>query len=1544
MTPGGADRGGADPEGRDAPRAASPLLRWARALGGGTAAILGLLLLAAAGGVLLVTQMSAGRSMAASFLEDIVSGGVNGRVEVGSVTGGNLLNRLVLEEFRISGPEGEPFLLLEGVRVEYNPLDLVRGRYHLRRMTARRMEVRIRQDRDGAWVHERIFEDGRGGPDTGEDEGDGEDGLRLWATDLRVEAGLVEVRTPWEEDGAATGEDAPAGGSVADPVWNLEVGEEGSERVVVLEELRGRLPFLRLADPAEPLRIDVQDLRGRLRAVQQPLSVERLDASAVFGDTVRVELDEMRTAASRLSGDGWVAPGEDFTRFRFDLGAAPLAFRELRWLPVPVPDQGEATGALVLRTDPGTGTLVTEVEGGEFRSGDSRATGGFVLHLEEPPRFGSMELRLEPIRLSLVHRLLGQTGRPDGLVEGRLSGAGPLDMFRVDADLEFRRIPGDGGERAGRGVGGGASPEGSGGTSGLRLEGGIDLEDEPRALGDLRLEFRDFEPRWTRLLGLDTRQAGRLDGRATLDRPVGGALQFTADLRHRVPGDTTSHVRGRGSVELDGEPAVDLELTADPVSLSVLEPYAPELDLVGTIRGPLSATGTMEELRARADLRTPRGELSFDGTFDLAAERRRYDAAVEARGIQLRQWLRDAPHTRLDVRGRVRGEGTDPADLTALFDLELLPSRVQGARIDSSLLRFQVDGGLARIDTFSIRSEVGSVRGTGGIGLSSDRSAALYLEMETPDLSSWNRWIVPGRSPVGPDTTARDLFALLPADRDGEEGVEGGDASPDTLSGSLSVRGAVYGNVEEAGAGGEFRARAPRFGNVGADSFQVVLDADRIRSLDSLVLRGTAWGFSGGAGDVEDGEGRAVLRVDTASFRLDRTGSRSGRVEVRAMRSPGGSVEAVADVEWGETRKTARLEGLSLRMGGQALRLAGPATIAYGETGLEVEGFTLRGREGGLVRAGGTLPRSGPSRFDLRLEALRLADVGTLVGVPELQGELEAGVQVRGSAASPEMEARVRVADPGLESFSYGLLEADFDYRDRRVRGVIRLHDEAGEMVGVEGTVRADLSLRDDGPRLLDDPFDFRIAASRLPLALLLFPADVTESEGEVALDVQVRGGPDGLSLDGEGEVRDGGFRAVPLNVRFREIGGRLVFRGTEMRVDSLGFASAAGGRGTVSGTVGMASPRDPEFDLTIRARRLQAIDRRKASLVLRGEGRLEGSYRRPSVRGGFRVSNGTIRAEEFLREEEVVDLTDPRLRALIDTTTRAERRLLERARNPFLHNLRAEVDLEVGPDLWLRSRTLSVELAGELELRMDRAEGDVRLFGDLRLVRGSYRWAPARGVFSRQLRITGGTIEFVGTPGVDPVLDITAQHRVRSEQGTITVQAEITGNMSAPQLALTSDPPLSESDRVCVLILNTPCAAQEGVAGQLAADQLIGQVGAQLNTLLAGGRGPDYLTLQSGEGGGRTANGEDDPDATSPFSRQQLELGWYLSPELFLTYSQPLGGRPPSGSLEWRFAENWTVELRTEHRLDSGLGRQSESNLETDRLWGMFLFREWSF
>jgi len=1507
--------------------------RWwhlTKVIGRSVAVLIGLASLTAAGAVLLLSQTVVGRSVVATQIEHLLADVVNGEVRVGPILGGNMLTRIHLAHFEMLESDGTPFVQLDSVRVSYNPLGFLIGTYRFSNVTVEHARISLLQAEDRNWNFDRLFGDDPSEvellPDSAlvADSTDGPGRTKVLLTDLNIRRGSLLVTTPWAADKRGAERDSlVAQGLRGDKLWRVvRVGPGRWVREIRLDSLSAGFPLLRIVDPVRPFHIETTGMATAASVVTQTLDVRRFDGTATFRDTIAVEIGTLETEGSILAGSGWIVPGAP-EQFRFGLDADPIELGDLRWLPVPMPRQGSGPARIDLWTR--GEVIVVDVSGADARSGDSRVRGSFVLALETMPRFESLDLLLQPLRLRLVDEVLERDALIDGYITGAVTGTGPLDLMQVHADLTLNAL-------------GDSVP-----PSFLTADGGLGIL-LPRDLQDLHLTFLEFDPRWTLMVGRPHRLEGRIEGRATMTGTVGQWLDFDADLVHQLNSGEVSRVSGSGSVVLEDEPGVTVEFLADPLSLAALQPYArPDVQLVGDVRGPLSARGLLSDLRVLADLRTPRGLVNFDGRFDLMAEERRYDARLTARDIQLRQWVEQAPSTRLAVEGRVLGVGTDPATLEATFDLTILQSLIEGARVDSSLLRFTVSDGLAVADTFAIQTDAGRVRGRGTFGLAEETSGSLILDVDAPNLASWNRWIVPGRNPARQDTSLEGLFAAFR----GDEAVEAGAAEPsggeppDTIAGSLQALGILSGNLHDFEFGGRLHGRDVSYGPIRADSVVLTVDIEDPRVLDQLAVSATVWQLTGSGTTLDSVE---VLWVREDSTRSD--------VDLYARRGSSLEFDARAQVQWTEAEKRLRLERLTAGLGPQRMTLDETAEIVWGNRGFSSSGLHLRGEDGAGLRIEGVVSDSGAADLDVEIRGF---DLATLSRIPDeglqYQGVMNANGHLRGTADDPVWDMSLDVSEPGYRGFVYQRLEGDSDYADGRMTMGVSLHENGTLLGRLDGSILTDLALRKREHRLSPNPLRLVVEADSLPMEPLeLAFESVRDLEGYAAGRIEFSGEPDALRLDGAATLSDAAATVPYLGIRFEDVTASLSFDGTRAVVEAGRLRSSAGGSATLLGAIDTQEPTNLGFDLTIVMNRFKAMDRRMAEFLLDGQGHLGGSYRSPELTGTFRISEGQVRAERFMRMRQAVDLTDPMVTALIDTTLVLEQRLFERAQNPFMQNLRMDAEIGIGPNFWMRSQALEVELAGTLDVQMDRARGDLIAFGTLNLARGKYRYVSGSGtdlssLYSRQLQIAGGSITFTGAPGMDPNLDIQAEYQTRSDLGPVTITVDIGGTATAPTLQTSSDPPLPGADEICFLLFSTAClgAGTEGgeFAASLVRESLLGTVSNQFSQVLVSGVGlVDYFDIRSTGQAGPIESGS----TTNLLYGTELEIGRYLTPVLFVSATQPLGGQLPGFGLEWSFSTHWRLEFVTEDRFKRYASYGYSFSSYSRRTYGLMLFRDWNF
>ena len=536
-------------------------------------------------------------------------------------------------------------------------------------------------------------------------------------------------------------------------------------------------------------------------------------------------------------------------------------------------------------------------------------------------------------------------------------------------------------------------------------------------------------------------------------------------------------------------------------------------------------------------------------------------------------------------------------------------------------------------------------------------------------------------------------------------------------------------------------------------------------------------------------------------------------------------------------------------------------------------------------------------------------------------------------------------------------------YADRRAVGDVEVWKDSLRVLTLDGEIPLDLSFNAVEERLPEEVIDLVVVLNQLPLSLLMAPfSSYEEVVGTMSGRVEVGGTSRSLAPRGQLTVDGGGAFLSGLGVRQQDVGGTLDwFPDGRLEVD---LGARALGTARVEGTVTLTTVLDPGFDLDIRFDGFQAMNRRDATGLLSGEAHLDGSYSRPVISGDLFIDEGTLFWEEFQRAAEVSDLFFERSAgfadlSVVDTTT-ADLRPFTTGQSPFLENIRMEnTTLTVRRDTWIRSEEMNVELNGEVDVLYDRQSRELALVGSLEAVRGSYALGLGSSRFTRQFQVDGGTVQFLGTPGLNPDLDLTASNDIRTPEGDrFTIIAGVTGTFASPRVALTSDEPgFTEDDLLSYLWFGRPSYALTSGQSQTLGTALAAGLGTlglsslsnQLGTVVTQGLGLDFLDYLSitqqdlGVLGGSALGGA--------LSTTVVETGFYVADDMFLTLLfRPVGqgsgtDRWPGLRLEWAPSEAYTIESYFEDRFIRGrfvgfgeLGVLSEKGL------GLSIFREWAY
>src|SRR5215831_6156878 len=120
--------------------------------------------------------------------------------------------------------------------------------------------------------------------------------------------------------------------------------------------------------------------------------------------------------------------------------------------------------------------------------------------------------------------------------------------------------------------------------------------------------------------------------------------------------------------------------------------------------------------------------------------------------------------------------------------------------------------------------------------------------------------------------------------------------------------------------------------------------------------------------------------------------------------------------------------------------------------------------------------------------------------------------------------------------------------------------------------------------------------------------------------------------------------------------------------------------------------------------------------------------------------------------------------------------------------------DLRPGPTA-ARIGNINMTVGADLRIHKN-PNAPITIRGTINTVRGFYEFQGRRFTVRRD-----GMLRFDGLPDINPSIDVSADRLIPSTGVTATVR--VTGTARTPRLALSSDPPLDESDILSLIVFN---------------------------------------------------------------------------------------------------------------------------------------------
>jgi hypothetical protein len=1481
------------------------------------------------GGVLALLRTALGHEVVLNWLVAQADQRGAGTVQVDGIRSGGLLSGARLYGVSLRTPAGLPFVTADSLDVSYRIRGLLSGTVALDDVKVWGLGVDFTWERgtEGSTLA-RWLGPGRGGdasareggepPETegateedaagAEGEGDASDDARFALTDVELVDARLRIRTPSDLDPGGVVRVTPSGGGTLALDLNLDTASIPSVRV--RSESRGGT------------RVVVDALSGELDLLREVIAIEALEAEAtITGGRVDAEVGTLRIPQGLAAGEVTVftAP-ESRRRVELELALEELDREQLDWLLPWFPRVERMRADLVGTVDRG----VSRWSFSDLRAGWGGApvTGSGRLVFSRGVSLDDVAVQADGVPVSELAQWLPAAADKPGELRGNLVLNGPVEAL---------------------GVVGRVSVAEGGVVSVADLNGSL-------VAGEGELGFQDFRAfasplhfstvsDWVPALPV----GGTGTARVVLNGAPRGGLRLEAEVTHTDEARQLSRVVAQGSIRVPEEGwQVDVQGDAAPFQLAALTDQRPDLPVSGAVVGSFRVRGDADSLAVRAVARDSLGTLELDGSFrpsDLSATAA---ATAVAQAFPLGRYLPALGGT-TRISGRAGGvaSGRGPA-LQGSAYLRLQDSDLRGLFVDSVLVEARAATGRLLVDT--VRATVAGIEldGAGSLGLrrGETEEGTFVVEARADSLAAIRPLFMPGQ------VTVRDTLSVL----DQEVLILSG-VNPDTLplEAEVRVNGRASGRMEVAGWTDDFRG-------------VLALDLEGFRFDDYFVqeahLRAEGSGLPSASRLLElefttDSIGALDREFERTRINASLTGNRV-RALVDLTRSAREGYVAAGGVEMDSTGYRIALDQLDLRFDDAEFALAAPTRILWTDSALAVDQLEViqPGDRPVRILADGVLPQRGAADFRVQLRGLPLGRVTQLLQVEDvsLGGRVDLDVRVEGAASEPVIQAYLFADSLSVGEFTADSARSTLDYAGLEAAVEIDAFRAGARFLEGGGTVPVNLSLQRGTRRLLDRAMDLRATLDRVEVApLLALLEDLEDVQGTLSGDFTVTGTLDDPVPEGLLRLEDAAWTVGALGVRQEDVTGTFTL--TRDGSVAVNARAVAGGPVDASGEVKLTPITDPELNVDLRFQGFQGVARRDVEGSLSGLVTLSGRYRQPVVSGNLTVDQGVIYLEEFQRAVGVVDLTDPLFQGLVDQGNfilPADRPILSGIRNPFLDNLRVEVNLDVPRDTWLRSTELNVEIGGNLAVTYDRIKRDLVLVGDLQARRGQYN------LYGRNFQVRGGTVSFIGVPGINPLLNIQATSPVRrpDQSRPLEIQASVQGTLVEPRVELsTEEAGYAQSDLVSYLILGRPSSeivgAESATGAALAAggSYVLGDVASQLSALAVQSFGINYLAVSQigalGLSGGQTRDS---------FRSTQVEVGRYFSGgDIFgVLVVQPLnsGVNPVSGvRVEWQANAQYQLEAFVEDRFlrQGGFGLDE---LTRTRLyaWGLGVFREWGY
>jgi translocation and assembly module TamB len=560
--------------------------------------------------------------------------------------------------------------------------------------------------------------------------------------------------------------------------------------------------------------------------------------------------------------------------------------------------------------------------------------------------------------------------------------------------------------------------------------------------------------------------------------------------------------------------------------------------------------------------------------------------------------------------------------------------------------------------------------------------------------------------------------------------------------------------------------------------------------------------------------------------------------------------------------------------------------------------------------------------------ALDNVDVGVidvwLQRAPQFAGRVNARAEITGTRDAPIVDTEFKVANGKFRDVGYASLGGRVRYSKDSTDVDVQLQQNASQWLTVKGHVPL-AAFRAN--KQSTDRFDLHVESSPIDLGLVQgLTSAVTRVKGSLQAKFDVTGTPADPRLAGTISVKDGSFRVEDTGVSYTGLDGRIDLLPDRIHIDDLHVLDNQSQQLSASGDLRVSGLQVGDVNLYFSASDFKVLDNEMGNLRLNSDLRLTGTLIAPQIEGELDVSTGSINLDAILARIG---------NSPYSTTAAEEPGTLTGEEHPETESSwrrpQLTVHLVIPNNLTIKAKdvrtgnqalglgTVNLTLGGDLNLGA-KAGQPVTLVGAVNTIRGFYDFQGRRFQILRD-----GTVRFEGDPinQLDPALNVTGERVIQA----VTARVNVRGRLKKPEIALTSVPPLEQSDILALIVFNQPLnqlgTGQQASLAQRAGAIAAGAVSSELTGSVASSLGLDQLEVNVAPAIGVTA---------------EVVVGQQLSQNLYVKLQQELGDRSQTNViLEYEFVK-W-LRLQTNLLQGSSASQQPFQRIRSTGIDLVFTF-----